>query len=401
MRRTLAAVLLFALAACQTAAPHPTPAPITLSSTLSIPVEIQQGRIHLPVSVNGNAPGSFVLDTGAAGSAIDETYARQIGIVPTGKSRALGAGGAVDVPLATDVPLRFGTIDHTVPRLPMIPLAPVSARAGHRMDGVLGHDVLRSLVVEVDYERKTAAFHDPAAYTPPAGAVRLPIRFHGRLPTVDARVTLPDGRTLTANMLIDTGAGGGFRFSGPFVQKQKIELANAIDTTLGFGVGGASNDRVGRVTRAEVAGFTFENPLAVLTLGNKGALAEEKLDGLIGAEILRRFTLVIDYPHQQFLLVPNSRLSAPFDFDASGAILGAREAGSPTLVIHTILPNSPAAEAGVRVGDELRAIDGRAVTAAEIDDVRKTLKQVGKRMELTLVREGREMKVEVMTRKLL
>jgi carboxyl-terminal processing protease len=55
-----------------------------------------------------------------------------------------------------------------------------------------------------------------------------------------------------------------------------------------------------------------------------------------------------------------------------------------------------AAKAGVLPGDEVTAIDGRAVASLTPDDIHKALSgAVGSKVQLTLVREGKTLTVEI------
>jgi C-terminal processing protease CtpA/Prc len=55
----------------------------------------------------------------------------------------------------------------------------------------------------------------------------------------------------------------------------------------------------------------------------------------------------------------------------------------------------------LRVGDEVRAIDGRAVRPADLTEVRELLSEPDRRYVLSIVRNGEELTVPVTTRRLL
>jgi C-terminal processing protease CtpA/Prc len=82
-----------------------------------------------------------------------------------------------------------------------------------------------------------------------------------------------------------------------------------------------------------------------------------------------------------------------------GATLAARDASFRTIVVQSPRAGTPAAAAGLREGDELRAIDGNAVAPKDLDAVRKLFRQPDRRYELTIVRDGKELVVPVTTRR--
>ncbi|HEX2121713.1 MAG TPA: aspartyl protease family protein [Thermoanaerobaculia bacterium] len=366
-----------------------------------VPVELVGNRVHIPVSVNGSAPGSFILDTGAARSPLDTDFAEIAGVGVTGRTRVMGAGGSENVQVATPMTLAFAGLTVRTRRVPLIQFDAISLRIGRPLDGILGYEVLQRYVVEIDYEGRAVAFHDRKRYQPPAGAVRLPIGFNrGRVPVADVRISLPGGRTVTARVLVDTGAGGSLGLNRAFAKKHRIELENAI-AMHGYGVGGGTRGRSGRLAAVELAGFRFERPVVSVFDTTHGALARSSIDGVLGGEILRRFTVIIDYARKQLLLVPNASLHEPFEQTATGVMLMARDTAFDAIVIHDLLAGAPAEEAGLRVGDELRAIDGRAVKPADLTEIRELLAQPDRRYVLTIVRNGEELTVPLLTRRLL
>ena len=389
MRRWTLALLF--LVACASA---------SVQQPASTAVDIVVTRVHIPVSVNGAAPATFILDTGAAGSAIDPKYAESLGIKARSSGTARGAGGSVKVGLARDVEISFAGLRAELERSPMTPLGAISLRIGQPVHGVLGYDVMRKYVTEIDYAHERVTFH-PLSFELPAEAVRVPIRFEGRLPLIDARLVLPDGRELRPRLLVDTGAGSGLILTRAYVAKNDIELEKTLDVSGGMGVGGETSVRIGRISSLQLAGVTLDNPIAALSRDTRGVFAASEFDGLIGGPILRRFTLYVDYPRKEFAFLPNAALKEPFEADASGLGLSSRDDSFEAVVIREVLPHSPAAEIGLRPGDELLAIDGKPVVPAQMDEIRETFRRRERTFTLRIRRDGAESTVTLVTRRLI
>ena len=379
-------------------------ASLLLSSQIAagpVPAQITGSRIHIPVAVNGNAPATFILDTGAASTVVEKEYAAQRGIRTASQTRAMGAAGALDVGVAKDLVYEFSDRRVPVPRTPLIPLDAVNRRAGRPVQGILGYEAFASSVVEIDYAGGSVTFHDQKTFSAPKDAVTVPIRFqHGRTPTVHAQLTLPDGRVVAARLLLDTGASASLILTRAFVDRHDVHVDGGIDTALGLGVGGATSERTGRIAKLDFAGFAFERPITLLSRATKGVLGDSSVDGILGGEVLRRFTLHVDYKRRQILLTPNAALRDAFDIDMTGALLESLDDTFRSIVVHAVIASSPAAAAGIRKGDELRAIDGRAVTPANLDEIRKMFKQPDRTYELTIVRDGVSRVVPVTTRRM-
>ncbi len=76
-------------------------------------------------------------------------------------------------------------------------------------------------------------------------------------------------------------------------------------------VGGELSARVGRVPAIRLGGFVVSNPLTQFSQNTSGILATPDLAGIIGAQMLRRFRVIFDYPHGEMILEPNEHFGDP------------------------------------------------------------------------------------------
>lgn len=387
MRR---AILLFLLAALS----------LDAREVARVPMQMLGNRILLDVAVNDHPPSTFILDTGAARTVIEKDYAAQRGIRATGKVQAMGAAAAISVGVADDLVFSLGDIRLPASDVPLIPLGAINLRTGTPVQGVLGREAFGAYVVDVNYEAGTVAFHEKRSFTPPKESISVPLHFtHGSIPQVDVTLTLPDGRNVQARLHLDTGAGPGLILTRGFTRRHNITLPNAIDTAMGLGVGGGTSERTGRIGKLEFGGFTIDRPIAMLSNSTSGVLGQSDVDGLLGGEILRRFHVQIDYGRKRLYLTKNTAFDEPVDIDMLGATLAARDVTFRSIIVQSLRNDTPATAAGLREGDELRAIDGRPVTPKEMDAVRKLFRQPDRKYELTIVRNGKELTVPVTTRR--
>ncbi len=138
----------------------------------------------------------------------------------------------------------------------------------------------------------------------------------------------------------------------------------------------------------EVGGLSARDlPVIVLdhpTLPALGGFLGRPIDGIIGFTFFARYRTTIDYQKNEMTFEPvdyevkdlmkelPNRLSGPRVARkrvlAPGGVLGlnvgpATEGSSPGVPITTVLPDSPAAAAGLKVGDILTTLDGRWTTS--------------------------------------
>ncbi len=383
--------------ACASSAPQ-------LAGVAELSFELTQNHIYLPVAIEDNAPSWFLVDTGAGSTVLAQSTAEALQLRGRGKSKAQGLGPAViDTTLFRDIDLRFGDLSVALQRVPALPLQELSLLEGRLMEGVLGYDVLRRYVIEIDYERRRLRFQDPAHFVAQPQAVALPITFNHNHPVIQATITLPDGRAIPVRLMVDTGAGSALMINRPFAEKHRVYdiVSPGVEGSFAAGVGGATSQRIGRIKRLQIAEFAMENPVASLSRDARGAGSSGEVDGLIGGEVLRRFTLTIDYPHRRLLITPNRDFSERFEFDMGGLLLRAADTKFDRFLVRQVVPGSPAMAAGLEIGDELLAINGNATATMTITAIRRLFRQPDVTYTLRLRRNEHEFEKTITTRRLL
>ena len=334
---------------------------------VTLPV-VQAGIGSRAVSKN-TPPFRLILDTGADFSLIaQEAFAaRKLAIAPQALEKTnvtingTGDGAALSARFVRGVEFDAGGLTLR----PQTIVAPLGLVYQFGVDGILGAEIFRAYVVEVDYEKRIVRFFDPKTYAPPgknSGFTRLPISFVGKnkRPVVPVEITPYGFAKTTARLTLDTGSTGTFSFAAPFVQKHGWEKF-APQTTAGggIGIGGKSNERRGRLKSADFGGITLAAPYADFSFNTRGAMASGDSDGLLGGQILRRFTIIMDYKNAALYLKPNAEASDAFPFRNYGWILGNTINASGGVPILFVAPEGVAGSANIKVGEFLFGIDGK------------------------------------------
>ncbi|ELS50859.1 hypothetical protein STVIR_8167 [Streptomyces viridochromogenes Tue57] len=116
---------------------------------------VEQGDRTLafvPVSISGEGPFMFALDTGASASVVDADVADRVDLERTGERRSVsGVLGTGLVPVARVEQWRVGDVRLDPGEVTVIDLGP--PRGGGGIQGLLGSDVLSDFgSITVDYE---------------------------------------------------------------------------------------------------------------------------------------------------------------------------------------------------------------------------------------------------------
>jgi Aspartyl protease/PDZ domain len=386
--------LVFLLTIAPIVAPRATPHG---EKTLGLPFESYHGLIFLTARVNGSEPLSFLFDTGASLTVINEPRAVALGMTLRDNRRITGGDGGegtMNFAFAKGVAIDLGDARFAPDQVGVTSFALTEKFLGHPMDGVLGVDFISRYVVEIDYAGKTLTLYEPKAYhagRADATGETLPLRMINGYPCVSARLKLPGREALDLVFGIDTGGGGSsMGLNSPLVTRRKlIESMPKVVPGFAAGVSGESPLVDGRAESLTLGRVAILNPTVGFSRATKGAYSWADFDGFLGSEIWRRFRVTLDYSRKQMRLEPNDSLRDPFESDMSGLILVADGADFKTFRISQVRSDSPAAAAGLREGDVLLAIDDQPVSMFTLFQLKQIFKQDGREV-LLLVRRGEE-----------
>jgi membrane-associated protease RseP (regulator of RpoE activity) len=278
-----------------------------------------------------------------------------------------------------------------------IGLKPLNKYEGMSVEGILGYDIFSRFVVKIDYENQKLSLYEPSSFEYEGKGETLPITLENNHPHIKAII---DGQ-YEGNFVVDCGARSSLALHTPFVQKYDLlaKTGKKIDVFSGIGIGGKVKGTVTRVKSIQIGSFKIPAPLTTLASSQAGAFASEKTDGNIGGGILRRFTVIFDYPNQRMILEPNSNFAYEDNLDMAGLWL-TKDSG--TTQVDFVIEDSPAAKAGIKEGDLIIKINGRNTKDLLLRDMREMLKaSEGETVSLIINSEGKEKSIELQLEKLI
>ena len=334
-------------------------------------VDIANHHVFVDVELDSH-PLRFILDTGGVNLVTTETAAR-LGLLSEGELEGRGPGEkSVSVGFTRVARLVIGglvVLERQLMRV--LPMPGFDEVEGVQFDGILGVELLKRLVVKVDYAGSALELTDPTIFEPPADSLALPLTFFGHFPGVDGDL---DG--VKGQFWLDTGNRGGLVVAGPFAQAHGLSRRYACSgvMTIGWGVGGGIEGRLARGGRLMLGSIAIDAPVLRLPSGDDGGVMSMRdVAGNIGGEILSRFEVTFDYARQRVLLVPNEMNGKPFEADRAG--LWANRSGD-AVIVRAIMADGPAAEAGLQPGDILCHLDGTLTASLSLDALRRQLREM-------------------------
>ena len=370
---------------------------------VTLPVTIR-GNHFVMTACYGDRPLTFILDTGAGATLFDFRVSQSLGIpaLDATSSGGAGPGRTVGAHLRPDS-VRLAGTNLEAPVALALDLAALSDRGGMQIDGILGADFIRRYVIALSYHDSTMNLIDARSFHYAGPGTAVPFTFRGAFIYVEGALGLADGATLPGTFIVDVGAGGALSLAKPFVDQNHLRdrVGPTVHRPAGFGVGGMTVGDFARTASFAIGGIVLPRPVVTLFGDSAGVLSTSVHgQGNIGGDILRRFTLFLDYPRKQLIFEPNVDLADPFEVDMTGLSM-IPIPGEPKARVEFIVPSSPAANAGFMVGDTIVALDGRPATAAEMDVSSSRRRHEGEHLTYTVRRSGVDVMLALVTKRLI
>jgi hypothetical protein len=335
-------------------------------SKTTVPMDLVENHVYLHVMLNGKGPFVFGFDTGGQ-NLIDPAVAAEIGAAPSGAMQASGVGSQREsVSFANIASLRIGKALISNQLFAVVPTrAGFGVSTGMALDGVIGFEVLARFVTTFDYARRQIVFTMSSAAAPLANALVVPFVFDERMPQFPCTID-----TLAAQCSLDTGAGDSITLSSPFVAAHPQIVPSQVTAVGvdGFGLGGPSMGRLGRLRSLGIGSFTLHDLVADFSAQDSGAFAEPFQAANVGGGVWKRFSLTLNYAKQTMSLIPNAHANVADSYERSGLFV--LDKGG-MLVVLDARAGTPAAAAGLVRGDTIVAVNETPATAVGLELLRK------------------------------
>lgn len=401
--------------------------------SVSLPFTLINNLIVIQIEVNGTEL-SFLFDTG-----IDKTILFNLKVdmsermkdVEEIELKGLGEGEALKAMISrNNLFVMDGLINpNQMTYIIYDNMFDLSGKMGIDINGIIGGDLFRDFVVKVNYSSKKLIFYNPKTYTYKkcSNCETFPLDFYSEKPFIDVVVQNHLGEEFDVKLLIDSGGGDAlwlFENSHPKI----IVSDKYFNDYLGKGLNGDIYGKRSKINKLKIGSFIFENASVSYpdSLYIVAAYKNKERNGTLGANVLRRFHVIYDYPGRKITLKKNSHYKKPFLYNKSGLELsyggdmvvketkskftdGVSSDGEsitqiissyvlaykPSYVISQLRDDSPAKNAGLMIGDIILEINGSVAYNKEMQDIIHILSQKeNKKIKLLISRNGQHLKYE-------
>jgi hypothetical protein len=281
--------------------------------------------IFIPIKVNG-VELNFLLDSG-----VDETLLfsmddkKEVSFFNVEKItlRGLGSEASIEGLKSQNNTLEIPGLKSTGHLLYVIldQTFNLSSHIGIPVNGIIGYHFLKNNLVEINYEKKRITIYNKADKSRKKIEKKfqdIAISLEKLKPYINGSVIL-DTAEIPVKLLVDIGNSDAVWLFQNASELIKVPEKNFEDY-LGKGFSGDVMGRRAQIKKFTMSKFEFQKPVIAFpdTISLRHVKMVKNRAGSVGAEILKRFTIVFDYPNQKMYFKKNSHFNSPFSYNKSG-----------------------------------------------------------------------------------
>ena len=377
--------------------------------SVTIDFKTSSNLIIIPVAINNSDTLNFILDTGVSHPIITElpfvnklslNYMQPLNIKGLGEGEHLTAFRSGNNVINMKGIVAYDQQIHMV----INENFQISQILGVPVHGMIGFNLFKDYVVKIDYTAQKITLIKPEEYTyrEREKDIVLPLIFEQNKPYVKTSIVTDKNQDVPVKLLVDTGASDALWLSTKSDERLSLP-ENHIETFLGRGLSGDLFGKKGRIGAIWVGPLVLYEPIVAFPDNElvDQLMGTSDRNGTLGAEILRRFHVTMDYPNKRLILRPNSNLKEEFNYNMSGLEVINPMPGSPIFLVNNIRKNSPAYYAGLQENDQIIALNNSNHKTLTLNDINLLFQShEDKKIKMTVLRNGEPVKTEFFLKKM-
>jgi hypothetical protein len=332
--------------------------------------------VVIRLTINDKGPYNFILDTGVGLMLItDPKLVDSINVLNKRTLKISSLGDGDDFEAYATSALNIG-----IPGLVSYDVAAailkkdhfgLSNYAGIPIHGLLGYEFFNNLAIKIDFADSIITVWRPKDVRLFKKGSKVPISIENRKPFIRAKVTFINGNKTDNKLVIDIGAGHPLSLEN-IIEKHGLP-EKFISANLGVGLTGPIEGFLSRVKEVDLGKYKLKNVITSFP-ENNGNTPLLQRDGNLGIGILKRFTLIFDYPDSVLYIKPSSNINEPYEHDMSGLEYYSTGDAYNRIVISRVEPGSAGDEVGLEKDDEIVSINFKPVKEMRLEEIDKIFK---------------------------
>lgn len=284
-----------------------------------ISFELIGNLIIIPIKLNNGETTKAVVDTGIRSVVLyGEKYRNDLDFSNSRnvKINGLGKGKRQEGKLAVNNHLRIGDIlGEGVGIVSIDTEIPFQILHDNGVEAILGYQLFVNFIIEIDYPNNEIIFRDPFYFSPNLDAHHFDIEVVNTKPYITTTVKIKNKHSeihaYDMKILIDTGAGLDMMVYNNSKNAELFMLKNSNKVRIGQGMNGMIGGYLSSSLNINVGGINLSEVSVSIADRKSGKKYSNKygVDGLIGGNILKKYTVTFDYINGDIYLEAPSKSS--------------------------------------------------------------------------------------------
>lgn len=363
----------------------------------SFPFEMVGSYAVVKAKINRSTPLNLILDSGIKHTLISELFEDDnvpLNYTDTVTMQGLGNEYELKAFRSQDNTIKIGKLQLQKSTVYFLQkdIFNLSVILGQKINGIIGSDIFKNYVVDINYGSMKITVYSPEKYTAPEKYEWLPMETSS-LNKMFITVKVKEEHSeeyKDVKALLDTGAETTAWFQTIRADNRVKMSDKRVYGVIGEGLNGEILGNYSRLKELCIGSYCIPNPIVAFpdSAAIAGTLQFTNRDGSVGSQILKRFNMIFDYRNKRFYFVKNRFFKDPFEYNIAGIELRQEVLFFPIFEVDKVWKDSKAQKAGIKVGDMIFEIDGEKTYFKTLAEIRKIFSTPSKRpLNLYIKRE--------------
>lgn len=261
------------------------------------------------------------------------------------------------------------------------------------IQGIVGASFFSNSILKIDYKKEKLIVYPYNYKLSLKGYEEVPAKFNGHKPIIQTQIRINnEDKAIDANILMDTGSSIPILFLDKIDAKFNLPSKTVVGQ-IGIGLGGDLMGYIGLIENIKLGQFSFKGQISKFQ--NLDSLSQTVVknsrDGILGNEILKKFTIIIDNFRKKVYFKPNKDYYKPLKYDKSGLSIFSTGQNHNQFYIKNIIKGSPADLAGLKVKDRIYSAQYFNYIFWSHERIVNLMKQKeNKKIRLKIIRNGKK-----------